>query len=624
MSRAEQLLTRGGFPAPAEVLGEAGALAAGPLAPVLAEALIGAARRETTGWWRAMAEFVEGLAGQRSLLALTGAIDELLAEPIAVREHGARLHDVLLGDLDDAVAARPLVASGRLEGAVRLALGDAVSPFAALAALTGFSPDVPEEFAERLPRLLGAAVDRWAGEPAIADPLRAALDRLRHDEAAGVDATFELGCVELRAALRATDGTAALDALAAARARFATVEAAEHARHDALAHGAACEAVLAFAARDRARLAEAADQLTGALDQRDAWSRGTHHSAWSRARRAAESSWRRLLALLLAAAERLTETVWMNVWEALGAVLDAYTRVRALPPLPGEREAPGLAAVVEPAVESGILRSRGLLDALRRAAAEASAADHPPIPARAAHALLDRVDAPIPEPREPREPREVAPPRAARSQIAHPVLDPLLEQLLGELAESPMFTGEVRETFGLLLEQTLRFLLSRADLSTRALGAPRRADYRRRLRDGEPRPHERELQQDFQQWLATGQLAGRVGTETADLAMGRADLVADFGSLRYATEVKRELRDASREAIEARHLRQAAEYGIGNAPFGQLLVLDLTPHPHGAPRVDESVWLARHRPPGAELERMVVVGIVAGNRRTPHELSARC
>ena len=48
--------------------------------------------------------------------------------------------------------------------------------------------------------------------------------------------------------------------------------------------------------------------------------------------------------------------------------------------------------------------------------------------------------------------------------------------------------------------------------------------------------------------------------------------------------------------------------------------LDLTPHPHGAPRVDESVWLAKHRPPHGRTDRYVIVGVITGNRPTPHEL----
>jgi hypothetical protein len=109
--------------------------------------------------------------------------------------------------------------------------------------------------------------------------------------------------------------------------------------------------------------------------------------------------------------------------------------------------------------------------------------------------------------------------------------------------------------------------------------------------------------------------------ERSDIALGRADVIVTFGTIRYLTEIKRELTDATRQSIEEHYLYQAAEYGNTNVPFGQLLVLDLTPHPDGTARLDESVWLARHRPAGTTKDRMVVVGVVAGNRSTPHALS---
>ena len=642
-----------------------GEAADGPLAPVVAKSLTGAAARDIAGKRAELAECIDGLPAQRSLLALAATVDELLAWPPVVDAHGRQLHDALLRDLAALVDSHPLIAASRLEGALRLAIADAVPPFTVLGALTGAASGRPEEFTEALPRLLGAAMDRWAGEPAITAPLRDALDRLRHEDPAAVDAAYELGCDDLRTALTATEMTSALEALNAARSRFATVDSAEQARHDARAHAAACDAILAFAAQHRSRLADAADRLTAALDQRSAWLHGTHRPSWLRPRHAAEPAWRRLVLLLRSAADRLAETIWMDVWEALGAVLDTYTQVRSLRPLPGARHAPGLAVVIEPTIENAIVRSQTLLASLRRTVVETSAAQHPRLPPRTAQLLLDRIES---TGRRPGPPQSWNPPESddraatarahrlapalvrvlgerhargltadlsdddvllldgvvhsseiARSRTAHPVLDPLLESLLGQLAESPEFTGDVRATFGLLLEQTLRFLLSRADLTSATWGRSD-ADYRRAPRGGGRTPRESDLQRDYHQWLATGQLGGLVSVEATDVAMGRADVTTAFGPVRYVTEVKRELRDSSRSGIEAAHLAQAAEYGCANVPFGQLLVLDLTAHPRGTPRVDERVWLARHRPPRGGADRFVIVGVVTGNRSTPHEL----
>ncbi|WP_143271417.1 hypothetical protein [Amycolatopsis echigonensis] len=655
---------------------EAADIAAGPLAPMLAHALAAVVDTAPAEWRAATASFIEGLTGQESLLALVSSLDELLASASTIKTQGAQLSNALLRDLTPLIHANPLLAAGRLEGAVRLAVAGATPPFGVLSHLTTPPSTAPEEFTERLPRLLGAAIDRWANEDTIAAALRAALDQLRHDSTAGVDAAFELACWRLRSALTADTLPAAMDALTAARSEFATVDAAEEGRHDAQAYAAACDALLAFAAQDHARLVDANGRLTAALNQRDAWLSGMNAPTWLQPRRAAELAWRRLVLILSAAADRLAETVWMDVWDALATVLDAYTQARTARPLPGLDAVPGLAAVVEPTIENAILRQQSLLAALRRSVTELSKLDTPPLDTTTAELLLSRIETastearasrtsprPAPDEDDDEDPHPADSARVhrlapsmvhllgerqatdlangidddklqmlegivhstelARSRTAHPVLDRLLENLLQQLTESPDFVGDIRDTFGLLLEQTLLFLLSRADLTTKTWGLHKKDnDYRRVLKDGDTRPLEANLQQDFHQWLQTGPLSGLVTVERIDIALGRADVIVTFGTIRYTTEIKRELTDPTPESLEENYLHQAAEYGNTNVPFGQLLVLDLTPHPDGTPRLDESVWLARHRPPGATKDRMVVVGVVVGNRLTPSDLSS--
>lgn len=654
-------------------------IAASPLAPVLAQALAAAAGASPPGWDGASANFVTGLSNQTSLLALASSLEELLASPMTVQTHGARLHDALLDGLTVAIADTPLLAAGRLEGAVRLAVADAVNPFAVLGRLTSLSSDVPEEFAERLPRLLGAAMDRWADNSAFVEPIRQALDQLRHHDAAAVDAMFELACDHLRMALSAETLPAAMESLTTARAGFATVDAAEEARHDARAYAAACDAILAFSAQDASRLADAKQRLAEALEQRDAWLTAMHQPSWLRPRLAAELAWQRLALVLDAATDYLSHPVWFNVWEALDAVLQAYRQARTMRPLPSSRDSTGLAAIIEPAIEGAILRQQSQLAALSRSVTEASKPTAPAFDVPTAALLLGRIEVLAAGARD-RQPRasssepddgdrgddEPHPPdttrlhslapaltrvlgeqRAAvlaegldddnlrtveglvysgdltRSRTSHPVLDPLLDEILRELTQSPLFTGKVRSTFGLLVQQTLLFLFSRSDLTTKTWGLhkEKNKDYRRLLKKGDKKPLEGDLQQDYHQWLATGQLAGLCSVEMSDVATGRADVLVAFGTIRYLTEIKRETTRADKAKLEAKYLQQAAEYGNTNVPFGQLLVLDLASHSDGTPRIDESVWVARHMPPGANLDRSVVVGVVAGNRPTPSVLS---
>ncbi|MFJ4873268.1 hypothetical protein [Streptomyces sp. NPDC088757] len=78
----------------------------------------------------------------------------------------------------------------------------------------------------------------------------------------------------------------------------------------------------------------------------------------------------------------------------------------------------------------------------------------------------------------------------------------------------------------------------------------------------------------------------------------------------------------TRPAFTGQPLAQAAEYTNTTAPFGQLLVLDLTEKKVGTLRVDELTWLAKHRPPNALIDRAVVAAVVTGNRYTPSDFSA--
>ncbi|MFI9452462.1 hypothetical protein [Amycolatopsis sp. NPDC052450] len=653
-------------------------IAASPLAPVLAQALAAAAGASPPGWDGASAKFVTGLSNQTSLLALASSLEELLASPITVQTQGARLHDALLDGLTVAIADSPLLAAGRLEGAVRLAVANAVTPFAVLGRLTSLSNDVPEEFAERLPRLLGAAMDRWADNSAFVEPIRQALDQLRHHEAAAVDAVFELACDHLRVALSAETLPAAMESLTTARAGFATVDAAEEARHDARAYAAACDAILAFSAQNAYRLTDAKQRLAEALQQRDAWLTAMHQPAWLRPKLAAELAWHRLVLVLEAATDYLSHPVWFNVWEALDAVLQAYRQARSMRPLPSSKDSTGLAAIIEPAIEGAILQKQSQLLALSRSITEAAKSTSPAFDVQTAELLLARIEllatgARDRQPRssssgpadgdrgddEPHHPpdttrlyalapsltRVLGEQQAAllaeglddnklrtveglaysgdltRSRTSHPALDPLLQTILQGLAQSPAFTGEAKSTFSLLVQQTLLFLFSRADLTTKTLGWPKKKDYRRLLNKGEKKPLEEDLQQDYHQWLAAGPLAGLCTVEMSDVATGRADVLVAFGTIRYLTEIKRETARADRAKLEAKYLQQAAEYGNTNVPLGQLLVLDLAPHPDGTARIDESVWVARHKPQGTHLNRSVVVGVIAGNRATPSGLS---
>lgn len=72
---------------------------------------------------------------------------------------------------------------------------------------------------------------------------------------------------------------------------------------------------------------------------------------------------------------------------------------------------------------------------------------------------------------------------ATRLQATDPAIVPLLDEILAQLSTHPHFTGQVRHTFTALVDQSLRFLKSRIDLTAPTCSAPAaRAQTGRRFR----------------------------------------------------------------------------------------------------------------------------------------------
>ncbi|GAA4077411.1 hypothetical protein [Actinomadura miaoliensis] len=653
-------------------------VAAGPYAPLLAEAVAHAFEHADPQWAAVAKLFPVGFANQRSFLALAESLETLLGSAPAAQALGKPLNAALLDGLNEAVDELPLVAAARLEGAVRLAASNAVSPYRVWGTLDELPADGPEDFLERLPRILGVALDCWAEQEGnVGNTARDMLERLSVTESTDADALFELGCDRLRSALSSRDLPTASTRMSEARAFFASVDVAEEAREDAATYLAACEAVLGFTTGDTARVVRAADSIERALEQRTAWLHGTHQPTWMQPRLVTEAAWGRFLLLLRTGSQTLDEPVWMDSWQALDAVLAVYQAARTVRPVGSRGDAAGLAALVEPVIEDGFLREQSFMNALRRAAARPQDYPGPVFDTATATTIIERIDAREAKTEAAREHeegededsgREAAAERlhrlaptviqrlgfdramrlvkglddaavsdveglayasdVSRLKASDPLIIPLLERFIQELSDHPAFTGDVRHTFSVLVEQTLLFLKSRSDLTRTSLFGPGKKndppyDYRRKPGRGQRVAVEGDLQRDFHGWLMAGPLQSIVLVEPIDIGMGRADVMVHFGALRYLTEIKQDSADNTHAHIEAEYLTQETEYTNTNAPFGQLLVLDLTPktHSEGTRRVDELAWIATHRPKGAETDRYVLAGIVTGNRITPSAYS---
>ncbi|MFI5998561.1 hypothetical protein ACIBAC_42835 [Streptomyces sp. NPDC051362] len=646
---------------------------------MLAEAIVVACDHADSQWSQAASAFPEGFAQQSSVLALTSSMETILGSAATAKALAQPLNGALLDGFTEQVARGPLLAAARLEGAVRLAAADAVAPYRVWELLETLPADGPDDFLERLPRVLGVALDCWAQqETRVSTAVRELLQHLSVDEAADVDALFELGCDRLRIALSSTELPEVSRLLGEARTFFAAAEEAEEARDDAAAYLAVCDAVLGFTAHDAPKVARAADRIEQALERRQAWLHGTHQPAWLQPHRAAEIAWSQLLLQLRAAADLFAADVWMDSWQAIDAVLTAYRAARTIQPLGARQDSPGLLALVEPAVDDGFLRNAAFLRALRFAAEHPEACPRTGFDTDTAAAILTRLDARNthhvtsgePDGSDDEDPEADAAQEArlyriaptvvrllsmktalalgarlsddelagiegiaydsdvARLQADDPLINPLLDRILKRLSEHPDFTGTVRQSFSVLVKQTLLFLKSRADLTRTSLVGAGKAgqppfDYRRKPEKGHRAANEADVQRDFHQWLQTGPLHNIVQVEATDVGMGRPDVMVRFGPLRYLTEMKQDSDDNSRTHIEGKYLTQEAEYTNTGTPFGQLIVLDLTPKTAsgGTLRIDELTWVASHRPTGAPTERLVLAGIVTGNRITPSAYS---
>jgi len=626
--------------------------AAGPLAHLACRSLVHqlSDEGELDPW---VAAILGGLVKQSNMLAVLDATDELLISPAFVRAYGARLHRAFLHGHRIALDATPLVASAFAEGALRLAIGGVGNILTTLAILTPDEVnDLKVEYAERLPRLIGAALDAWGRDESAGQALRATLSALTEVPECTAYAVFEGGLDLLRQAASGRSADAPRT-LVAARRQFANAVAADEACHDAALYGAGVDAVMAFFRGDEDQLRTAHASLRGQLDQRTAWLRRSHLPAWRRPRVEAAFAWARLVVILDRAQQATAEPVWLDAWCALDAVLDAYTLDRTVVPVPGVIDAQGFSQLVQPVIESTLSRRQMLLAQLDRALAEEAVRATKPLawidqlrqlkdrlPGSMHQADNDDVDIRLRERLVGNAPTVLAELGIAgaatvasqlddeglrlmegvaynamvhRASVRDPVIARLLEQLTNDLQLCADYTGAVRHAFDALVEETVTFVAARHDLQRSSA-----VDY---LQPASPAPREVRLQDDFADWLRRGQLGGRIDVEVPNVATGRADIKVGFGATRFFIEVKRELRDCSNQALERSYVAQAADYAGTSARLGALLVLDLSPHETGVRHLSECIWVTRYRPANSSVDRYVVVAVVIGNRGSPSSYS---
>lgn len=588
---------------------------------------------------------VAGTLPELPHLAFLETADVVLCSPHLLTAHGKSLASRLATKAEETRKVRGLLAYSYLEVLTRLGLVEDTGRFRALAFMTSVTLDDSPDLLERLPKLVGLAMDQWRESA-----LEGVLTMLLEHPGAQTDAMFELGLFALRTALERKSVDSVMRGLVDARARFAAVEAAEEAREDATVYRCALDVVMAYSAAPAIAPVDAFDEssaLAEALGHRAAFSTRNAMGGWAAPRGLAEAEWFTLANSLRLAVPALGKASWRNPAETLSQVLAAYQASRSVTVVSPE----GLRLVLEPPVQAAFLRREGLIEHLRSALKAGDVADEQ---ADAALELLERVDtgdgsgggdavgkvwAAAPAlaaqlgvdadfkgvdalatavdvaPDAVAWMNNEADSRArALARSTDPVVDGLLAAVMTGLDNCGDLQGTVREEFVELMTAVLRFAADRVDASRESWKQD--IAYLFPPAPGSGHFGEECLQKDLYRWLCNSSLRPATRLEERDVGAGRAD-VSVTRSHRFVIEVKRELHDASREALNVAYGGQAAAYSASGPRVSLTMVLDLTDHSAGVPSLANSVWVDEVLAGGGI--RHVVTTVIHGNRPTPRQ-----
>jgi hypothetical protein len=570
--------------------------------------------------------------------------DVALVSPALLAAHARPLAIALAERVETCRVDDGLQAYAYLEVLTRLGLASSVARYRALELMSSVSLLDSSDFLERLPRLVGLALDHW-NEEALLDLLRLLLEH----EPARADAQFELGQVSLRRALEGGSIAAIIDGFLEARSHFLSVEAVSEAREDATIYRSALEIVLAFAGSvAEADSVSPMSELRASVSRRAAFATRTAMGGWATPRKQAEAEWYSLANSLSEASQALGQASWLHPVDTLSLVLAAYQASRSITVFTSE----GLRVILEPAVEAAFIRREGLLAHLRDALA---AEEVPQSEIGGARALLEAISSPAalaggdalgkvllaaPSLAAELDLRADSPflgelasavdglPAAlrwmnatadalarARARNRDPVVDSLLGSVLADLQDCQDLEGIAREEFVPILSELLKFSADRADIGRQSGGDG--VAYLFVPADGKPFTEDY-LQRDLYSWMSSSTLRRYTRMEERDVASGRADITVTI-DYRFVVEIKRELQDASPDALFRVHAAQAAAYSVVGPRLSLECVLDLTDHSHGIPSLPESVWVSVV-PIANAAPRHVVTLVVRGNRPTPRQM----
>ncbi|MEV6769674.1 hypothetical protein AB0N05_13705 [Nocardia sp. NPDC051030] len=600
------------------------------------------------------------MAGSTHHLSFAEAADALACSPQLARALSPKITRALLRRVHEAQDAidNPTVASIGAEAAeclVQLAFAGIATPAQLLGALDAVTEDLDElseEFAVRLPRLLGV-LD--AHHPDAG--LRQALERCLTRDHTFRDAAFELALSDVRSALRLEGYPAMVERLTAVRQRLRELTTVDADRLDARIYLAGIEGLLGLSAPDApSRVAAAASTLHENLHRYRAWRMRTRTPAWACGRQSDITAWAELTTLLDAAAKHLgRDDPWYEHGRGiLTALSRAYSAHHTVVVLADTPTAGVVETIIAPVVEDAFLERESRIEFLAHALEHDDEIRENPVAQRLYRSLTARLRAPTLAEGEGDAPpgkfrrwpaiaRQLEPDDFAtltaqnddrimdrlelalrdRDDFLHAASDPkysrLLTTLIDRLSQSRDWLPGIAEPFQVLVDATVRFACHCYDVG-RKMGGSYTEFLRARDKDGKKQKVDEALfHQYYREFLCGTALFRVVKSEVIDLAGGRADILISFPSASFNVECKIEEKDASRQGLH-QYVAQTAEYQNTGPSFAILLALDKTIGAEGAVNLFDSIWIEEVQRPDEAEPCLVVIVRVPGGRESPNDL----
>jgi len=529
-----------------------------------------------------------------------------------------------------------LARSASLDAALRWSTSNRRWQFRLLDFLLGLTIEDDPEFLRHAAKIIGVAYAHWR-EDALIPKLR----EISAVEAVNVDVLFELGMVSLVQGLDAPDPGGAQCRFKEAKGWFTKTDQMSEGSAEARLYTECLEVLSAYRnAEDVDRLKERCERVRKYAFELAAYQGGPDRPSWIGERHAEALSWSSLASTLTALAGDLEEAGW---WEPAVVVenhiLTAYSASRTIM----RRGSDGtLDSLIRPRIEATLARHEGqafqLKAWLKRNPSHLNSTD-------AMH-LISQVDQLFEKGRNSPNPFEAV---AGLSPVAALIdkaqLPEQTKRVLMEVTSSAfalqvdnMTVAECnviescrkiagthpdhqcstqgRRLYDAVLLWTVRFLSNRLEVTQKD---DQTVVYLFERPDGSL-AHEGELQDDYFRWLATA--ASSSDLEPTNVGGGRADVRLRYSNERIVIEVKRELADASFDALAAWYAGQTTDYQNVSIRLGFLLVLDLSiDNREGTPHLTALFQTRLIHRTGEDVPRIVTIVKVPGRRKRPGDLT---